>query len=217
MLKRRVVVLLTFLDGVLFRTKKFIPDYRYTLKQVDLTSCDEAVCIHLGGDWDEFARSVRAVADHAGCPLAVGGGITEESRALAVFRDLPADKIVLGPGGWSLAKGLCDKLGRQSVVGGYTHGKDEGIDFGHFGEILLQSVERDGSLLGYDLGLLGAWIAKVDCPLVIGSGCGSWRHMKEAFDLGADGCATNNIFHFTGPSLGAFKRNLVESGAEVRP
>lgn len=215
MLKRRVVIMLTLLDGVLFRTKKFIPDYRYTLNFVDLAAADEVVCIHLGGDWNEFRKAVCRIADVAITPLTVGGGIRTIERFDQLFDELPAEKGILGRGGWHIAADCGQRWGKQSVVCGYTHGRDPIPDIEPFGEILLQSVERDGSLEGYDLGLLADWLG-VDCPVVVGSGCGTWSHMRDAFDAGADGCATTNIFHFTESALAACKSHLHGKGIEVR-
>ena len=215
LLTKRVILLLTFLDGVLFRTKRFIPDLRYTLNFVDLASADEVVCIHLGGDWDEFRKAVCQIADVALTPLSIGGGIKTRSQFDRCLNDIPADKVVLGPGGWYMAAACGGRWGRQSVVCGYTHGKDPIPDTSQFGEILIQSVDRDGSLGGYDLDLIYRWRDE-PIPVVIGSGCGSWKHMEEGFNAGADACATNNIFHFTGKALGACKTYLDEAGIAVR-
>ena len=224
MLKRRVVLLLTFLDGVLFRTKKFVPDYRYSLNFVDLTDADEAVCIHLGGDWDNFVASVRKIGDEAGIPLTVGGGIRSLEQFNACMRELPCDKVLVRAGHWGLIQAASSKWGNQAVVVGVTR---DGLGYvvrKHInlavrdgaGEILLQSVERDGSLLGYDPSLL-AIIRDIPVPVVIGSGAGAWGHLKEGFEAGADGCATSNIFHFSAPSLRACKNYLLDHEIDVRP
>ena len=74
MLKPRLVVTLTFQNGVLFRTKKFRPDYRYTTNYID-GGADEIFCIDVGGERAAFWRAVEQIADQTFVPIAVGGGI----------------------------------------------------------------------------------------------------------------------------------------------
>ena len=76
------------------------------------------------------------------------------------------------------------------------------------GQILLNSVERDGSLLGYDLDVLRSVAAAVACPVIVAGGCGSARHMCEAFQAGASGAATSVIHHLTDTSMRGFKQWL---------
>ena len=84
------------------------------------------------------------------------------------------------------------------------------------GQIFLQSIDRDGSLAGYDLETLKEVTEAVNIPVVIGGGCGNYRHMQEAFAAGADGCATSNIFHFTETTISNWKLKLQEAGVPVR-
>ena len=84
------------------------------------------------------------------------------------------------------------------------------------GEIFLQSIDRDGSLAGYDLEILKEVTSAVNVPVVIGGGCGNWSHMREAFEAGADGCSTSNIFHFTETTIRSWKLKLQEAGVPVR-
>lgn len=65
------------------------------------------------------------------------------------------------------------------------------------GEILLQSVDRDGMLCGYDLDLIREVSAAVSIPVIASGGCGTYEHMLEAFKAGADACASGAMFAFT--------------------
>ena len=84
------------------------------------------------------------------------------------------------------------------------------------GQIFLQSIDRDGSLQGYDLKTLKEVSDAVNIPVVIGGGCAGWWSMQEAFEAGADGCATSNIYHFPESTMSSWKQKLHEAGVPVR-
>ena len=87
------------------------------------------------------------------------------------------------------------------------------------GQIFLQSIDRDGSLEGYDIATLEEVLGAVKIPVVIGGGCGRWSHMQEAFEAdygGASGCATSNIYHFPESTMSSWKLKLQEAGVPVR-
>ena len=84
------------------------------------------------------------------------------------------------------------------------------------GQIFLQSIDRDGSLEGYDLETLKEVSDAVNIPVVVGGGCGRWSHMREAFEAGADGCSTSNIYPFPESPMSSWKEALHEAGVQVR-
>ena len=237
MLKRRVILSLTFLDGVLYRTKKFKPDLRYTSNFVD-GGADEIFAIDVGTDRPAFWKAVEKIADQCFCPLAVGGYI----KSVADVREAllrGADKVVVNSAAIdkrSILSDIAEKFGSQCAVAGVdvkngmawkSHGTIEtAYDAAGWarkavvsgaGEIFLQNIDLDGSLNGYDIAALRAVLKVVSVPVVIGSGCGSWAHMDEAFKAGASGCATSNIYHFTAESLGKARTYLSGKGVDVRP
>jgi imidazole glycerol phosphate synthase subunit HisF len=79
MLKKRIIISLTFQDGVLFRTKKFIPDYRYTKNFVDLWNADEIILIDVSNKENKlnnnFIEVVNFFINNCHLPISVGGGI----------------------------------------------------------------------------------------------------------------------------------------------
>ena len=89
MLRKRIITVLTFNDGVLFRTKLFRPDYRYTLNFVDAWSVDEIVVLDVTrpgtGDKKNFYQTIREFATNCFVPMAAGGGIRtiEDVRTFA--------------------------------------------------------------------------------------------------------------------------------------
>ena len=83
MLKKRIIISLTFLNGVLFRTKKFIPDYRYTKKFINLWNIDELILIDISKKKfsKEFLNIVEYFSSNCFVPISVGGGITNLNDA----------------------------------------------------------------------------------------------------------------------------------------
>lgn len=241
MLKARVVLCLTFKDGVLFRTKKFRPDYRYTQRFV-AGAADEVACITVdpveAGISAEFNAAVAGIADQTFAPVSVGGNIqTLEDVRLALLSG--ADKTVINTAAVEcpeLITEVAEKFGSQCMVLGIDVGRDghvwthhgttpthrtpvswaqEGVERGA-GEVFLQSVERDGSLQGYDLDTLEAVAAACRVPVVVCSGAGAWPHFSSGIVAGATGVATTNIFHFTAQSIAACKVYMKEKGIPVR-
>ncbi|MBL4615614.1 MAG: imidazole glycerol phosphate synthase subunit HisF [Magnetovibrio sp.] len=211
MLRKRLITVLTFNDGVLFRTKLFEPDYRYTLSFVDAWSVDEVVILDVTrpgqGDRQNFYKVVEHFARKCFVPLAVGGGIrdVDEVRRLLGYG---ADKVVLNTGALEQPRLITEtaKLyGAQCVVlsidakkidenryevystfGSQPTGKSptEWAAQGEAlgaGEVLITAIERDGWLQGYDLDLCREVSEAVNVPVLALGGAGSWKHFAEAF------------------------------------
>jgi cyclase len=176
-------------------------------------------------------------------PLCVGGGV----RSLDDFNrylDLGADKIAIN----TIAIEQPDvvtrasrRFGSQCVVvsidvrkenGAYRVYKNCGREATGWepaalarmveelgaGEILLTSIEKDGSLEGYDNALNAHVASHVTIPLIVCGGAGKWQDFVDGFRLGgADAVATTNIYHFTETSIKSAKQYLVKQGLRVRP
>lgn len=244
MLKCRIIACLLVNDGVLFRTKLFKPDYRYTSNFVFPSGFDEIVFLDVSrpGNHPKFLEFISAVAADAFTPCAAGGGFASADEAQRLLADNCIEKVIISTAfheNRALVGQLARKFGSQSVVGGveaklidgkyevFSHNgtvnerispgvwakilQDEGC-----GEIFLQSIDRDGSLSGYDLNLLDEITPKVSVPIAIGSGCGNYTHMVEGFKHGATGCSTSNIFHFPRTALETFRKNIKKVGIPIR-
>jgi cyclase len=86
------------------------------------------------------------------------------------------------------------------------------------GEIVLTSMDADGTQDGYDLEITAAVAAAVDVPVVASGGCGSPEHMREVLtETDADAALAASIFHYGQYSIGETKRYLAEHGVPVRP
>jgi cyclase len=84
------------------------------------------------------------------------------------------------------------------------------------GEIFLNSIDRDGTGLGYDLELVQSVASSVDIPLIACGGVGQFQHFVEGIEVGASAVSAGNIFHFTELSDRQAKKVLAQSGVPVR-
>lgn len=225
MLKKRVAVALTLNDGVLFRTKRFEPDYRYTANFVG-RDADEVFVIDVtprlsrGPDWRaNFEKGCRAIVDEMFLPLTIACSIRTLDDCKWALNDIGADKALVGVEGMTPAMltPMVERCGQQFVVAG-VYGLDDArlAESWGAGEILLSDISRDGSLEGYNIPLLQTVAASVNVPVCIQGGCGNWSHMGQAFAAGADCAVTTNIFHFTDSALKAAKQYLLAQGVDVR-
>jgi cyclase len=190
---------------------------------------------------------IERTADQCFMPVTVGGGVKGPDDMVAMLRagaDKVAinTAAVLEP---DILTACARKVGSQAVVmaldvrregdanskpvwGVYTHGgrRAAGKDAIAFakraaelgaGEILLTSMDRDGTRDGYDIELLRAVRDVVSVPIIASGGAGNVRHMAEAVTLGyADAVLAASIFHFGEATVADAKRALAEAGAPVR-
>ena len=129
-----------------------------------------------------------------------------------------ADENGAGPAGTSGASWW-----EAYVAGGRTPtGRDvlewarEGVERGA-GEILLTSMDRDGTNEGYDLALTEAVSSAVQVPVIASGGVGKLEHLAEGARAGADALLCASIFHYGAYTVGQAKEYLAESGVDVRP
>jgi cyclase len=247
MLRHRVITVLTLNEGVLFRTKEFRPDYRYTMNFVDAWSIDEIVLLDVTRDPDPERRAyydvVEDIARRCFVPLACGGHVRSVDDIRRLLRS-GADKIVLNTAAFdspAIVTEAAALYGSQCVIvsidtrrrglGHYEVYVDQGSrgtgmapaawarraqDLGA-GEILVTSIERDGSLEGYDNDLNRLVADSVGVPVLVCGGAGNWQHFRDGFRLGgAAAVCTTNIYHFTETSIRSAKRYLNDQGVPVR-
>ena len=85
------------------------------------------------------------------------------------------------------------------------------------GELLINSVNNDGSLLGYDINLIKMFSSKFNVPILALGGAGNWQHIYDLFKLtNISGACTQNIYHFTNQSLQSLKSFLISKKIDVR-
>jgi cyclase len=185
----------------------------------------------------------RRAADEVFVPFTIGGGIRSVEDAQAVL-DAGADKVSVNSAAVArpeLVSELGDVFGAQCVVlaidarrvdgdgswevvvaGGRTPtGRDavawarEGAERGA-GEILLTSMDRDGTNAGYDLALTSAVAEAVGVPVIASGGAGELGHLAEALRSGADAALAASIFHFGTYTIAEAKAHLAGAGLPVR-
>lgn len=175
---------------------------------------------------------VNKIAKVCFIPLTVGGGI-KELQDFEVLLNSGADKISINSSAFknpSLISSAVNKYGRQCVVcavdvkkhiqgwfevyinGGSVATGIEAIawikklcELGA-GEIILTSIDKDGTKSGYDLELLNKVCKEVDVPVIASGGAGSLEHLKDGVEAGASGILAASIFHFKQISISEAKR-----------
>jgi imidazole glycerol-phosphate synthase subunit HisF len=211
----------------------------------DAEGADELVFLDITATHDKRETVVelaRRTADEVFVPFTIGGGIRSVEDAQAVL-DAGADKVSVNSAALArpqLIDELAGVLGAQCVVlaidakagrdgaweafvaGGRTPaGRDalawarEGVERGA-GEILLTSMDRDGTHDGYDLQLTGTIAGAVAVPVIASGGAGELDHLVEGIEAGADAVLCASIFHYGRHSVADAKAHLAAAGIAVR-
>ena len=213
----------------------------------DAAGADELVFLDITATSDKRATVVelaRRAADEVFVPFTIGGGIASVADAQAVL-DAGADKVSVNSAAVKrpeLLDEMAEVFGAQCVVlaidakrrspgegwevyvaGGRTPtGRDavawarEAVARGA-GEILLTSMDRDGTQGGYDLALLTAIAEAVDVPVIASGGAGEPAHLVDGLRAGADAVLCASIFHYGAYTVAEVKARLAEAGIPVRP
>jgi imidazole glycerol-phosphate synthase subunit HisF len=211
----------------------------------DAAGADELVFLDITATSDKRDTVVdlaRRTADDVFIPFTIGGGIRSVQDAQAVL-DAGADKISVNSAALQrpeLIDELARTFGTQCVVlaidakarpdggweaylaGGRTPtGRNavawasEVVDRGA-GEILLTSMDRDGTNAGYDLGLTATVAEEVSVPVIASGGAGELDDLTDAVSAGADAVLCASIFHYGHHTVGEVKAHLAAAGVPVR-
>lgn len=185
---------------------------------------DELILIQIDRDFrsiEKLAQIVTKVADQCFVPLTVGGGINNIKDAQKLF-EVGADKVVINSASYrdkKLIHQISKHFGSQAIVVSidlrveankyslYSEcgRRRENIQLGDHisqvieagaGELMVQVIDRDGAMSGYDLNLIKMLLAHSKVPIIAGSGAGTFLHLREAFDLGVDAVACGSLFNF---------------------
>jgi imidazole glycerol-phosphate synthase subunit HisF len=215
-------------------------------ERYDAEGADELVFLDITASHeqrDTIVELARRTADNVFIPFTIGGGIRSVVDAQAVL-DAGADKVSVNSAALArpeLIGELAEVFGSQCVVlaidakrrnGGwdvYVHGgrtpvegreavawASEGVERGA-GEILLTSMDRDGTTDGYDLELTRAVSDAVAVPVIASGGAGELDHLSAAIaEGGADAVLCASIFHYGTHTVREAKEHLAASGIPVR-
>jgi imidazole glycerol-phosphate synthase subunit HisF len=212
----------------------------------DAAGADELVFLDITATSDKRETVVelaRRTADDVFIPFTIGGGIRSVADAQAVL-DAGADKISVNSAALQrpeLIDELAETFGAQCVVlaidaksrgdgsweaysaGGRTPTGSEAVRWARegaergAGEILLTSMDRDGTNAGYDLPLTAAIAGEVGVPVIASGGAGELHHLSEALGAGADAVLCASIFHYGHHTVAEVKGHLAMVGVPVRP
>src|SRR4051794_4229675 len=212
----------------------------------DAEGADELVFLDITASHERretIVELARRAADQVFIPFVIGGGIRSVADAQAVL-DAGADKVSVNSAAVArpeLVSELGDVFGAQCVVlaidarrhadgegwevvvagGRQPTGRDavawarEGVERGA-GEILLTSMDRDGTNDGYDIPLTTAVAEAVGVPVIASGGAGDLDHLAQALEAGADAALAASIFHFGRFSIAEAKEHLAAAGQPVR-
>ena len=231
--------------GVHFESLRDAGDPVEQAARYDAEGADELVFLDISASPEERKTTlamVTRVAESIFIPFMVGGGIRAVADAGAALR-AGADKVSVNTAAVrdpTLVSRLAESFGTQCVVaavdvkrmdgrftvmvnGGREQTRLEAIDWIRrleslgAGEILLTSMDRDGTGAGYDLELLAPAAAATSIPVIASGGAGRLEHLAEAFEAGAHGVLAATIFHFQGSTLPEARAYLRARGYPVRP
>jgi cyclase len=211
----------------------------------DAAGADELVFLDITATHekrDTIVELARRTANDVFIPFTIGGGIRSVADAQAVL-DAGADKVAVNSAAVArpeLLDELAEQFGAQCVVlaidakagsdggwsvhvaGGRTLTARDAVDWARegvergAGEILLTSMDRDGTNEGYDLPLTSAVTAAVGVPVIASGGAGELEHLVTALQAGADAVLCASIFHYGHYTVAQAKAHLAAAGIAVR-
>ncbi len=231
--------------GVNFEGLRSAGDPAELARRYNREGVDEVVILDITATLERrraLADTIRAVAGELFIPLAVGGGIrTEDDAAAAV--NAGADKVSLNTAALSdpsLITTLANRYGSQAVIvaidaklegdhfavyarSGQTPAHRDAVEWAReadrrgAGEILLTSIDRDGTKAGFDCELTAAVSRAVSIPVIASGGAGGLDDFVDVFTRGAaDAALAASIFHYAETSVAALKHHLAGHGIPVR-
>jgi cyclase len=216
-----------------------------TAKVYDAYGVDELMFLDIDASVEGRSASgsiIERVSEEVFMPFTVGGGVNSLEHISALLRS-GADKVSITSAAIenpTFVRQAASRFGDQCIVVGldyargadgrqrlYTHGGTRATDLdpveqalrmqdAHAGEILLCSIDRDGTMRGYDLELIYALSQRLEVPLIASSGAGSLKHCREALDAGASAITISSMFLFSDHSPIKVRTYLSTNGIYVR-
>jgi imidazole glycerol-phosphate synthase subunit HisF len=231
--------------GINFEGLRSAGDPAELARRYNAEGVDELVILDITATLERrraLADTIRRVARELFIPLAVGGGIRSEEDAAAAV-EAGADKVSLNTAAIanpSLITTLAKRYGSQAVLVAIDAKRDNGgfavyvrsgqapasrdaVDWAReaedrgAGEILLTSIDRDGTKAGFDCDITAAVSSAVSIPVIASGGAGTLDHFVDVFQGGrADAALAASIFHYAETSVRTLKEHLRDRGIPVR-
>ena len=207
------------------------------------SALDELVILNVSRghfDSDQFFSDLHSIANSVFIPLTVGGKISSAEYASSLFHS-GVDKILFNSSIYKnphLIKNISKQYGRQSIIASldfkriddkykffsncgveliddYRHTQALSESIGYFGEIFLNSIDRDGTGNGYDFSFLEQYSFD-NLPLILCGGASHFNHFKQGLiDDKISGVATSNLFNFVGDGLINARRQLQKQDINI--
>jgi len=232
--------------GVQFRNHEIVGDIIDLAKRYRDAGADELTFLDISASVEDRSTTLEMVsrtAEQVFIPLTVGGGIREVADVDRLLR-AGADKVGVNTAAIArpqLINEIADRFGNQVLVlsvdarrgateSGFevtTHGGRTGTGIDAFawiadatargiGEILLNSMDADGTRAGYDVEMIRQVREITHVPLIASGGAGKLADFSEALDAGADALLAASVFHFQTFTIGEVKADLARHGYSVR-
>lgn len=230
--------------GVNFKNIRDAGDPIELAKRYEREGIDEIVFLDINAS-DENRKilfdMVQKIASNLYVPFTVGGGISSVEGARRIIKN-GADKVFINTAAVEnpkLVKDVADLIGTANLVIAidakwngdifevYTHGgkKSRGLDAVRWaqrveklgaGEILLTSMDADGTQEGYDTRLTEKVVDAVDIPVIASGGAGSLEHVSQIFNIGVSAALAASIFHYEKYTVNELKEYLKRKDIHVR-
>jgi cyclase len=231
--------------GLRFDSQRHIGSPMQSIKVYEMRGVDELIFVDVAatvaGRGPDFAL-VDDLADDCFMPLTVGGGVRSVDDVRRLLQ-VGADKVSIGTSlvtNGSVVDEAVGRFGSQCIVASIDFRRSEGrrpevwiksgtepaavepvelareVEARGAGEILLTSIDRDGTMQGYDLEVLDDVCHAVSVPVICSGGAGSFADMVEALRVGASAVAAAAMFHFTEQTPMEAKHHLQAAGFPAR-
>ncbi len=230
--------------GIKFQNIRDAGDPIELAKRYEEEGIDEIVFLDITASYEKrkiLLDLVKRIAEEIYVPFTVGGGIRSVEEIREIIKS-GADKVFLNTAAVDNPKLVSEAakvVGSANLVIAidakwngeywevYTHGgrKARGLDAIEWakeverlgaGEILLTSMDTDGTQQGFDIPLTKAIVEAVDIPVIASGGAGSPEHFYEAFKIGAEAALAASIFHYGKYTVRELKEYLAKKGVPIR-
>lgn len=232
--------------GVGFDSWRRVGPVLPAIKIYNARDVDELILVDITASQEGNAPdhdSIKDFSEECTVPLTVGGGIASVDHMLSLLH-AGADKIAVNTAAYSnpaLVDAAARRFGAQCVVASIDARRIDGGEYRCFshaatvetgkevvawarelavrgaGEILLTSIDRDGTMMGYDLELVECVGRAVDIPVIASGGAGNYQHMIEVVQqAGASAVAAASVFHFTELTPAGARSAMRAAGIPVR-